>query len=101
MGVTISDQFQTLNFFLAKITQDNATTTQKKMTLSKLQFPDNTFYLVTNTKKNCNGDKKIVKATKNCYFNRHSWCLYRSKARLSVSQILVTMKKSLFACNVG
>jgi len=49
-----------------------------------------------------NSDKKIVKATNNdCYFNRYGFSLYRSKARLSVSQILVTMKKSLFACNVG
>jgi len=47
--------------------------------------------------KNCNGDKKIVKATKNyCYCNKHESSLYRNKARLSGSQIFVTMTKSFF-----
>jgi len=38
-----------------------------------------------------------VKLTKNdCYFNRHGCSLYRNKARLSESQILVTVTKSFF-----
>jgi len=40
--------------------------TQKKMTLSKLQFFGDIFYLVTITKK-FHGGKKIEKATKNDY----------------------------------
>jgi len=30
--------------------------------------------------KNCDGDKKIMKTKKNCYFNRYGCSLYRSKA---------------------
>jgi len=54
-----------------------------KMTLSKLQFSNNNFYLVTVTRKIV--DKKIVDVTKNdCYFKRYDCGLYRKKARLSV-----------------
>jgi len=45
--------------------------------------------------KNCNGDKKIVKSTKNdSYFNRDGF--YRNKARLSVSQILLLWQSFLY-----
>jgi len=67
------------------------------MAFSRLQFLDDNFYLVTGTKKNCNGDKKIVNATKNDYFNRYGCSLSRTKARVSVPQIFVTVTKSFFA----
>ena len=44
----------------------------------KITVLGDNLYLVTFTKKNCNDDKKIVKATKNdCYFNRYGCILYR------------------------
>jgi len=69
------------------------------MTLSKLQFLDDNFYLVIVTKK-WNDDKKILKASKkDCNFNRYGCSLYRNKARLSLSQIFVTVTKSfIFGC---
>ena len=67
------------------------------MILSKFHFSDDYFHFVTVTK-NCNGVKKIVKATKNdCYFNRYGCSLQRNKARSSLSQIFVTMTKSFLA----
>jgi len=52
-------------------------------------------------KKNCNGEKQIVKVTKNDFcFNRCNCYLCRNKARMSVSQIFVTVTKYFFSCNL-
>jgi len=40
--------------------------------------------------------KNKVKGTKIDYFNRCGCCLYRNKARLSVSQIFVTVTKRFY-----
>jgi len=69
--------------------------------LSNLQFLGVNFYLVIVSKINCNGDKKIVKATKNdCYYNRYGSSLYRNRAWLSVSQIFVRVlwQSFFFTC---
>ena len=63
------------------------------MTLSKLKFLDDKIYVVRVSKKNWNGDK-IVNATKNyCYFKDTLIVCIGTKARLSVSQIFVTVTK--------
>jgi len=65
-----------------------------KIAISRRQFVFGHSYY-----KHCNGDKNLVKATKtDCYFNRYGCSLYRNKARLSVSQIFVTVTKSFFLC---
>jgi len=44
--------------------------------MSKLQFYDDSFYLVTVNKQKCNGVKKMVRVTKNySYFNRYECSL--------------------------
>ena len=69
-------------------------TSRKKKWLSKLQFSEDNFYLVA---VNCNGDKKIVKVTKNhFYFSRYSCNLYRIKAPSSVSDIYCCDKVFFF-----
>ena len=63
--------------------------------MSKLQFSDNNYYLINDTKHNSNGDKKIVKATKNdCYFNRIVVCM-GTKRNCQCQIVIVT--ESLFA----
>ena len=78
---------------LSKI--DPFKTSHKKWIFQNYNFQTSIFIWLT-LLKNCNGDKKTVKATKKDYLNRYGCSLYGNKARLSVSQMFVTVTKSLF-----
>jgi len=55
---------------------------EAKKTLSESQFLDDNYYVVTVTKKEWNGDEKIVKATKNdCYFHINGFSQYRNTSK--------------------
>ena len=95
-NTSIDMEVKLIPLFGTRVKQGKSVILREKKTSSKLQFLDDNFYLVTITK-NCNANKKIVRATKNyCYFNRYDCGLYRNNARLSVSQIFVAVTESFF-----